>query len=175
MDIKFKLGSVIEPSEQGNIMIAHGCNDLGFGGAGVIVPIKRKWPEAYDNYTRWFERGCYKPYYCPAQKQGLAKLGEIQVTHYDNIGICYAITQSGIGLDRFGQIPFRYEAFAECLNKINEYMDLYDYDVLCIPRIGCGLAGASWDRVEQIIYSCMEKQVVVYDLPSEKRDGVKYD
>jgi hypothetical protein len=37
-----------------------------------------------------------------------------------------------------------------------------------MPRIGCGLAGGTWDRVEPVLESTLAAagvEVVVYDLP----------
>ena len=58
--------------------------------------------------------------------------------------------------------PFDYEAFTICMRKMNK---IFEGKHIGMPKIGAGLAGGSWQRIERIIdaelYSC-EVTVVNY-------------
>jgi hypothetical protein len=44
--------------------------------------------------------------------------------------------------------PFDYEAFTLCMRKIN---NLFGGKHIGLPKIGAGLAGGDWERIEKII------------------------
>ncbi|PUB35722.1 hypothetical protein C8J95_101403 [Elizabethkingia sp. YR214] len=61
--------------------------------------------------------------------------------------------------------PIRYEAVEICLKKLAEEA-LNLNAVVCMPRIGCGLAGGNWEKIEQIIIRTLihrKVDVCVYD------------
>lgn len=75
------------------------------------------------------------------------------------------IAQHGIRSVR-GVPPIRYEALAECLTLVARKADELNASVH-MPRIGCGLAGGEWDRIEPITLSSLCERgvlVTVYDL-----------
>jgi O-acetyl-ADP-ribose deacetylase (regulator of RNase III) len=45
-------------------------------------------------------------------------------------------------------IPFDYEAFTICMRKIN---NIFTGKHIGMPKIGAGLAGGNWNRIEHII------------------------
>jgi len=173
--ITYRKGSVIDPVEQGKLMLAHGCNDLGFGSAGVILAIKEQYPIVYDCYESWFKHGSY--WYTPSNSTVKARIGEIQIipVKYIYSAVCNAITQRGIGKDKWGYIPFRYESFRECMCKLNDHMVSNEYERLIIPRIGAGLAGASWETVAKIINKTITVPVTVYDRKEDNWPGTTYE
>jgi len=60
----------------------------------------------------------------------------------------------------------RYPAIEACLEKLAVEALRLEASVH-MPRIGCGLAGGTWDRIEPIIERTLTKQdvdVYVYDL-----------
>jgi len=72
------------------------------------------------------------------------------------------------GLKRTGgkPPPIRYEAIEAALVKVAEEAKKLKASVH-MPRIGCGLAGGTWDKIEPIIKGtlCVEGiEVFVYDL-----------
>jgi O-acetyl-ADP-ribose deacetylase (regulator of RNase III) len=170
--IKHKKGDATEPKEKGKVMLAHCVNDLGFGGAGVIVPIKNKYPIAYEEYVKWFKNG----YFINNDLERIkAQLGEIQpVRINENFYICNIVGQRGVGKFR-GMIPFRYQSFQEAMYKLDDYMVDNNFDVLVLPRIGCGLAGADYLFVSAIINKTITIPVVVYDLPNENWPDTIYE
>jgi O-acetyl-ADP-ribose deacetylase (regulator of RNase III) len=61
--------------------------------------------------------------------------------------------------------PIKYDALKECLEKAGSEMSKFNCSVH-IPRIGCGLAGGTWEEVEPIIEQELLKRglnVTVYD------------
>lgn len=62
-------------------------------------------------------------------------------------------------------VAVRYEALDECLRKLAGRLD--GGTTVQMPRIGCGLAGGRWERVEPIIEQRLVAagfEVLVYDL-----------
>lgn len=62
--------------------------------------------------------------------------------------------------------PIRYEAVATGLQKVALFAKEKNASVH-MPRIGCGLAGGTWDRMEPVIQAALADQgipVTVYDL-----------
>jgi O-acetyl-ADP-ribose deacetylase (regulator of RNase III) len=61
-------------------------------------------------------------------------------------------------------IPLQYGALDECLLEL-DYEATVRAASVHMPRIGCGLAGGSWERVEPLIQKNLGyKDVYVYDL-----------
>ncbi len=62
--------------------------------------------------------------------------------------------------------PIRYEAVEKCLSKVSQKATELNASVHT-PRIGCGLAGGKWSKIEPIIKKtlCENKvsSVFVYD------------
>ena len=61
--------------------------------------------------------------------------------------------------------PIRYEAVAECLEKVAEKAVELQAS-LHMPRIGCGLAGGTWDKIEPLLVETLAQAdvpVTVYD------------
>jgi len=62
--------------------------------------------------------------------------------------------------------PIRYEAVASCLAQLALKARELDASVH-MPRIGCGLAGGKWERIEPLIVGALCAQdipVTVYEL-----------
>ena len=63
--------------------------------------------------------------------------------------------------------PIRYQAVAKCLDQVAERAAELGASVH-MPRIGCGLAGGNWSRVEPLIVEALCRRgipVTVYDWP----------
>ncbi|MEV6073200.1 hypothetical protein AB0L82_42215 [Nocardia sp. NPDC052001] len=64
-----------------------------------------------------------------------------------------------------GGPPIRYDAVARCLRAVGDDALRVEASVH-MPRIGCGLAGGRWERIEPIISETLlarELAVTVYD------------
>ena len=78
------------------------------------------------------------------------------------------VAQKGIR-HKAGFPPIRYGALEICLHKLAERALALGATVH-MPRIGCGLAGGSWDQVEPIVRKMLVDRgvsVVVYDFPED--------
>ena len=152
--ITYLTGDATEPISPG--IICHICNNVGTWGAGFVVALSKKWPEAESAYRR----------------VGKWELGFSQVipTSDPNIKVCNMIAQKGIG-HKNGIPPIRYEALRLCLHKLSLYANQENITDIHMPRIGAGLAGGDWSIIEQIIEEELtgnELNVYVYDLPNTK-------
>ena len=73
------------------------------------------------------------------------------------------IAQHDIKPDVNGNPPIKYGAVRIALNEVNK-MAFQTDSTIHMPRIGCGLAGGEWNKIEQIIKDVMSVDIYVYDL-----------
>lgn len=159
MPVEYVSGDLVKKPKQGEheqIIIAHICNDIGGWGAGFTGALSSRWLHPEMFYRRW-RRG--------AESRDIPfELGQTQFVNISaTITVANMIAQHGVGR---GKRRVRYRALAECLDKVCEYAKNLGASVH-MPRIGCGLAGGSWDEIEPIINkSLVDKGVraIVYDL-----------
>jgi len=107
-------------------------------------------------------------------------LGEIQIVpvkdEQGKLFVCNMIAQNGY-VTKDNPVAVDYEALHRCLTKLNGWMRKYEEVKKLLvypnhpesfsvhmPRIGCGLAGGTWDKVEFIIKITLNYVVSVYDL-----------
>lgn len=137
----------------GTKIVAHICNDVGAWGAGFVQAVSRRWPQPEAAYRAWGHRS----------------LGNIQLVRVEqdpNVWVANMVAQHGIGRNRSGVPPIRYAALERCLRTLTPIADEEGASVH-MPRIGCGLAGGSWDQIEPIITRTLVAaglSVTVYDL-----------
>jgi O-acetyl-ADP-ribose deacetylase (regulator of RNase III) len=147
MTIIYIRGNLLEAAEP---VIVHGCNAHGVMGSGVALAIRNKWPSAFNKYRDKY------------QTNGLS-LGEVIFANVEDKWIANAITQQNFGSD--GQRYVDYEAVESCLRQVKNFMEVYGYDSLAMPKIGAGLGGGDWTVIENIITKIFEdKQVKIYVL-----------
>jgi len=145
MKIEYIKGDLFDTK---HTVIIHGCNAQGRMGAGVARIIYNYYNEAYQEY-----RDQYK-------KNGL-KIGEVIWAPANGKIFGNAITQEFYGND--GQIYVDYGAVRKCMDKINAYCMTEGYDCVAMPKIGAGLAGGDWGKIEEIIETgLVDVQPVVY-------------
>lgn len=154
INIQYKKGDATSPSVEGNKIIAHVCNDVGGWGKGFVMAISNKWKEPEQQYRQWYK------------SKDSFSLGQAQfVKVNDNTWVANIIGQRDVRKDKEGHPPVRYEAVASGLKKVGEFAKEINASVH-MPRIGCGLAGGTWDRIEPLIKSNLsdeEIEVTVYD------------
>lgn len=169
-------GDATQPEQPGPNFIVHVCNNIGAWGAGFVMAISRRWSEP----QRIFE--LVHP-----------QLGDIQIVPVHvtsetvdglqfSVSVVNMVAQHGIG--RFGggtdgtekhpyaghedlidrDHPLQYAVLEHCLEKVYDHVRMVRGSVH-MPRIGCGLAGGSWDRVDAILHKMPLKRVptFVYD------------
>lgn len=142
-------GDVTNPTEgpDGNKLVIQCCNSIGAYGAGVSGAIANKWPRVEIEYRKW------------ATDPKLAatfKLGHVQfVPVEEKITVVNMIGQKGVGPDRNGDPPIRYDAIAMCLEKVAQKA-IEDNATIHAPMFGAGLAGGDWSKITELI----EKHIV---------------
>lgn len=154
-EIKYLKGDATTPQAEGNRIIVHICNDLGGWGKGFVLAVSKKWSEPEKAYREWYKNRLENDF-------GLGATQIIQVS--DDLFVGNMIAQEG--LKRINNIaPIRYEAVRACLNTIAVEAKKLNASIH-MPRIGCGLAGGKWNRIETIItetLSSNDLEVYVYD------------
>lgn len=137
--IHYLKGDATQPVGEGNKFIVHICNDIGGWGRGFVMAISRRWQTPEMKYRNWFRR------------MDDFALGNIQLVEVEpSLSIVNMIGQHKIRKSKDGQPPIRYDAVRSCLEKVNIEVQSKNASVH-MPRIGCGLAGGTWDEIEPII------------------------
>lgn len=139
MDINYIKGDATQPIGEGNKIIVHVCNDVGGWGKGFVMAISTRWKEPETMYREWAKSG------------DKFELGEVQFVQVEStIWIANLIGQRDIKKDKNGTPPVRYDAIRKGLNKVGLFAKQISASVH-MPRIGCGLAGGTWDKIEPSI------------------------
>ncbi|WP_044208926.1 macro domain-containing protein [Flammeovirga sp. OC4] len=153
--IKYLKGDATSPQAKGVKIIAHICNDLGGWGKGFVLAISKRWKEPETNYRKWHRERSKNDF-------ALGNIQIIQVEEY--VYVCNMIGQRGMKTGSNG-VPIRYEAVNDCLKKLSIVAKDLDASIH-MPRIGCGLAGGKWEKIEPIIENTLiDKKITtfVYD------------
>lgn len=161
--LRYVEGDATLPRGGGHRMIIHVCNDEGKWGKGFVLALSKRWQKPEQEYRIWYR----------SQGEGRNKfrLGEIQIVEIQSeLAVVNMIGQHGIEPDENGIAPIRYEAIKSCLEKIaKEAKDRGSS--IHLPRIGCGLAGGTWDKIEPLLIECLINKginVTVYDFPQQR-------
>lgn len=164
--IRYLTGDATDPVGSGPRIIAHLCNDAGKWGAGFVLAVSARFPRAEAEYRRW---AAGKPGGGMEPPFGLGAVQFVGVG--PDLCVANMVGQHGIGHTPAGP-PIRYEALAHCLVTLEAKAGLCGASVH-MPRIGCGLAGGRWERVEALVMRTLVERgvrVTVYDLAgSEQR------
>ncbi|MFI5529414.1 macro domain-containing protein [Kitasatospora sp. NPDC051853] len=148
-------GDATAPQAKGPKLIVHVCNDLGGWGKGFVLAVSRRWPEPEREYRRWHRQRAHNDF----------ALGAVQfVPVRPDTEVANLIGQRGIRTGSAG-VPVRYEALERGLHTVAAHA-LATGASVHMPRIGCGLAGGSWDRVEPLVTTALTDRgvaVTVYD------------
>jgi O-acetyl-ADP-ribose deacetylase (regulator of RNase III) len=153
--IEYIKGDATQPASSGNKIIVHVCNDIGGWGRGFVMALSARWPQPEQQYRKWFQ-----------SNENFA-LGEVQLVQVEeDIWVANMIGQRDVKPDKSGNPPVRYEAIAKALSKVADFATEKNASVH-MPRIGCGLAGGTWDQMEPVIINELINRripVTVYDL-----------
>ncbi|MGF1580740.1 MAG: macro domain-containing protein [Gemmataceae bacterium] len=153
--ITYLKGDATCPQTKGVQIICHICNDLGGWGKGFVVAISKRWEAPEKEYRAWYA----------ARNENDFALGAVQFVQVEeHLWVANMIGQRGIKTGSSGP-PIRYEAVSQCLGKVAEKAEELGASIH-MPRIGCGLAGGEWSRVEPIIEEQLCQKglsVTVYD------------
>lgn len=154
--ITYIKGDATSPQASGNKIMAHVCNDIGGWGRGFVLAVSARWTEPESAFRRWHRERVNNDF-------ALGAVQLISVGQY--LWVANMIGQRGIKRGSKG-VPIRYDAVESCLVKLAAYAVERDASVH-MPRIGCGLAGGTWDRIEPLITKTLLASnipVYVYDV-----------
>ncbi|MFI7498718.1 macro domain-containing protein [Streptomyces sp. NPDC049687] len=154
-EITYVRGDATVPSVKGTKVIAHVCNDIGGWGKGFVLALSRRWPEPEAAYRAWHRERASNDF-------GLGAVQLVQVK--PDVWVANMVGQRGIRTGSKG-VPVRYEAIDTALGRLADRVVELDASVH-MPRIGCGLAGGKWSRVEPLIIERLVRRgisVRVYD------------
>jgi O-acetyl-ADP-ribose deacetylase (regulator of RNase III) len=149
-------GDATSPQAKGPKVIAHVCNDTGGWGRGFVVAVSRRWPEPERDYRAWYRGRAGNDF-------GLGAIRLVPVR--PDIWVANMVAQHGLRTGSAGP-PIRYDAVQRCLTALADRAVELAASVH-LPRIGCGLAGGRWDRIEPIITGTLcarDIPTTVYDL-----------
>lgn len=155
MPLTFVVGDATQPigDLKTNKIIAHVCNDIGGWGRGFVLAVSARWKEPEQSYRAWNTR----------------TLGDFQLVRVsDKLYVANMVAQHDIKTVN-GIPPIRYDALLACLQGL-EITARSLFASVHMPRIGCGLAGGTWDKVEPLIKSALStSDVYIYDLPGTQQ------
>jgi O-acetyl-ADP-ribose deacetylase (regulator of RNase III) len=157
LPLSYVQGDATSPQAAGPKVIAHVCNDLGGWGKGFVVAVSRRWPEPERDYRAWHRGRAGNDF-------GLGAVRVIQV-HTDT-WVANMIGQHGMRTGSKGP-PIRYDAVDRCLSALADHTERLGASVH-MPRIGAGLAGGRWERIEPMII----ERLCVRDIPTTVYDLV---
>lgn len=153
--INYTQGDATSPGGKGNKIIVHICNDIGGWGRGFVLALSNKWKAPEQQYRAWYKSDVdFVP-------------GEVQFVQVEpDVWVANLIGQHKIRKDEKGNPPIRYRAVEQGLQTIAHKAAELEASVH-MPRIGCGLAGGKWEKIEPLIEKTLlvsAVPVTVYDL-----------
>ena len=156
-EIRYLRGDATSPQAKGVKIIAHVSNDLGGWGKGFVLAISRRWSEPESQYRAWHRERAHNDF----------GLGATQFVPVEpEIWVANMVGQHGIRRKGdMGPQPVRYEAIEQCLAAVAAKAQELNASVH-MPRIGCGLAGGTWEKIEPLILTQLcerDVEVWVYD------------
>ncbi|MFD8915785.1 macro domain-containing protein [Streptomyces sp. NPDC059575] len=155
--IAYVRGDATEPCAGGARVIAHVCNDVGGWGRGFVAALSGRWPEPEASYRAWYRDRAGNDF-------GLGAVRLVPVA--PGLWVANMIGQHGVRRPgRTAPAPVRYDAIDTALDHLAGQVIELGASVH-MPRIGCGLAGGSWPRVEPLITGRLVRRgvpVTVYD------------
>lgn len=146
-------GDATKPQSTGPKIIVHCCNDVGLWGYGFVLSISLRWPEPEAHYRRM----------AASNSLVVGDVYFIQVA--SDCWVANLIGQNGVRSRRCPK-PFNTVATESGLYRVSQKALALGASVH-MPRLGCGLAGATWDEVEPLIQKTLVSSgviVYVYDL-----------
>jgi O-acetyl-ADP-ribose deacetylase (regulator of RNase III) len=141
--INYLVGDATNPKIPGNKVIVHVCNDIGGWGKGFVLAISKRWTTPENKYREWFKT-----------KDNFL-LGQTQFVKVESdLWVANLIGQHKINKDENGNAPIRYNAIAKGLDQVTQFAK-DNQATVHMPRIGCGLAGGTWDKIEPLIQNSL--------------------
>lgn len=138
--IKYITGDLVKDSDKFDVLV-HGCNCFCTMNSGIAPQIKHKFPEAYEVD-------------CMTNSGDINKLGRITFTRNTTPIIVNSYTQFRYGRDK---MHVDYDALRKCMITIKLK---FSGKKIGMPKIGAGLAGGDWGKIEKIINDALADEDV---------------
>lgn len=155
LEIRYVTGDATRPEGDGFKFIVHIVNDANMWGAGFVLALSKRWPWLKPDYHSWMS------------KQPKPVLGHVYSVKVEtDVTIIHLIGQHGVR-HVGGAPPVRYDAIARGFACIEDMMWGGRVSIHA-PRLGCGLAGGEWSKVEPLLQQHFIDAgipVTIYDLP----------
>jgi O-acetyl-ADP-ribose deacetylase (regulator of RNase III) len=161
--IEFIFGDATNPRGDGPRILVQIVTDgaVIWGGGGFAAAVRRAWPHAQEEFRQWV-----------AGSREHLSLGRVHfATPRDGVQVASIIAQHGYALSARPKV--RYNALRQGLQEVAKVAQENGASVH-MPRIGTGLAGGSWDVVEELVWDTVgrsDQHVTVYDLPGRRSVG----
>lgn len=120
-----------------------------------MLALSKRWKEPERAFRDWARQGVWQ-----GEPYGLGGAQMVEVA--DQLWVANLVAHRGVRSQE-GVPPIRYGALETCLDKLQGFARPRAAS-LHLPRIGCGLAGGSWERVEPLLRKMLAGlEVFVYD------------
>lgn len=162
MPVKIRLGDCIK--HENPAVICHGTNTLGAWGSGFVLSLSHINDNPEKCYRKWAKD---KVTYDSKGNEIPFELGQVQFALLKTTPhiVANIISQEGVGLGKFGEIPFRYKETEIALRHIEQTLIKHNIKLdIVSPLIGCGLAMADLPKVYKIINDIYHKSPLDYYL-----------
>lgn len=146
MSIRYLEGDLFYHLEQekGQIVLPHIVNDKNAWGAGFVLPLARKFPQAKESYHGWANGIMGGPFI----------LGNVFAYDVEpNITVVHMLAQTLGGIR-----PLFYNHLARCMDDVAAIVKKIKNAKIISPMFGSGLAGGNWLFIEELIRDCWIKQ-----------------
>lgn len=150
-------GDATHPQGDGTKVIAHVVNDEGKWGRGFVLSISKRWKEPEEYYLLQHKNARWKR---AEFELGLLQWVCVEIGD-DGIFVVNMIAQHGLR-SKDNPVPLKYDALEKCLTTLAEGVrGLQDHRKISVhmPKIGSGLAGGHWPKIELLV------DEVMWDLP----------
>lgn len=117
----------------------HVCNDIGGRGRSFVLALSKRWIQPEADYRLWHQ---------DRQRNGFA-VRAVQFVRFEPDLWVANLRREG------NEPPIRHEAIEDSLRHVADRAIQIAASVR-VPRIGCGLAGGTWDRIEPIIMRTLQ-------------------
>lgn len=161
--INYITGNLLDALKNKEVdVIAHGCNCSNGFGSGVAKQIARRYPEVKEAFHEF--TSVHNAFLPPASLLGKC----MYVSTSDGI-VVNMFTQENYGQDSIDCVPVVYCSY-EAIEKGFIYLkEHWGREKIGIPKIGSGLGGGDWNKIEAIINKIFnDTDIYVYVLKEKK-------
>jgi O-acetyl-ADP-ribose deacetylase (regulator of RNase III) len=149
-------GDLIKLAKEGKFdVITHGCNCLSNMGAGIAPQMAKAFGADKFEMETWgptIEKlGCIDWQTFVLGEKAIFSLEDLKNNRNEpELTVVNSYTQYRYGANHTDGVskPLDYEALTLCMRKIN---NVFKGKHIGLPKIGAGLAGGNWNRIEHII------------------------